>query len=283
MIVFSSLTHYLCHILHRSIAAWDISSTTMNYTGASMAGPTIFAIIYSSVTIWTAIFSQLLLGRRMNLWQWVNVVTVFAGLTITATDSVNTGDNVLVGTWLVILGSGMHGLTYVMSEAVMTMTEEKLTVLQNNFVQTSVAASLFLTWQLTYTFPHFQELIATPSQAAGTTVWYALIILSGFGISNVIHSMTFFHTLRHFPGGATSAGVMKGMQAVLVFVFTNFSYCGRVGGSEMCFSTAKLLSLITVCGGVLGYGYATKISQAKLDPMPVTKNTEHQNETTLLI
>ena len=90
-----------------------------------MAGPTIFAIIYSSVTIWTAIFSQLLLGRRMNLWQWINVVTVFAGLTITATDSVNTGDNVLVGTWLVILGSGMHGLTYVMSEAVMTVTEEK--------------------------------------------------------------------------------------------------------------------------------------------------------------
>ena len=255
----------------------------MNYTGASMAGPTIFAIIYSSVTIWTAIFSQLLLGRRMNLWQWINVVTVFAGLTITATDSVNTGDNVLVGTWLVILGSGMHGLTYVMSEAVMTVTEEKLTVLQNNFVQTSVAASLFLTWQLTYTFPHFNELIVTPSQAAGTTAWYALIILSGFGISNVIHSMTFFHTLRHFPGGATSAGVMKGMQAVLVFVFTNFSYCGRVGGSEMCFSTAKFLSLITVCGGVLGYGYATKVSQSKLDQMPVTKNTEHQNETTLLI
>ena len=255
----------------------------MNYTGAAMAGPTIFAIVYSSVTIWTAIFSQLLLGRRMNLWQWINVIMVFAGLTITATDSVNTGDNVLKGTCFVILGSGMHGLTYVMSEAVMTVGEEKLTVLQNNFVQTSVAASLFLTWQIVYTLPHFEELILNPSQAAGTTLWYALIILSGFGISNVIHSMTFFHTLRHFPGGATSAGVMKGMQAVLVFVCTNLLYCGRMGGSEMCFSTAKLLSLITVCGGVLGYGYATKVSQAKAMLMPVTKKSENQSETTLLI
>ena len=248
-----------------------------------MAGPTIFAIVYSSVTIWTAVFSQILLGRKMNVWQWVNVITVFAGLAITATDSVNTGENVLKGTTFVIFGSGMHGLTYVMSEAVMTVGEEKLNVLQNNFIQTTVAASLFLIWQLFYTFPHFDEFIWNPMQAAGTTIWYALVILGGFGMSNIVHSMTFFHTLRHFPGGATSAGVMKGMQAVLVFVLTNFFYCNRLGGSEMCFSDTKLVSLVTVCGGVLGYGYATKISNAKAGRKHRTKDTENQHEHTSLI
>ena len=39
---------------YNRIALWDISSTSLNYTGASLSGPTIFAIIYSSVTIWTA-------------------------------------------------------------------------------------------------------------------------------------------------------------------------------------------------------------------------------------
>jgi hypothetical protein len=39
---------------------WNILSTSMNYAGASFAGPTIFAIIYSSVTIWTAVFSHYL-------------------------------------------------------------------------------------------------------------------------------------------------------------------------------------------------------------------------------
>jgi hypothetical protein len=61
----------------------------------------------------------------MNAWQWVIVITVFAGLAITATVSVNTGDGVLEGTYLIILGSGMLGLTYVISEAVMTVGEEK--------------------------------------------------------------------------------------------------------------------------------------------------------------
>ncbi len=248
-----------------------------------MAGPTIFAIVYSSVTIWTAIFSQLLLGRIMNVWQWVNVITVFGGLAITATDSVNTGDSVLKGTCLVIVGSGMHGLTYVMSEAVMTVGEEKLSVLQNNFIQAAVASFMFLGWQLFYTLPHFNQDIWMPMQTAGTTILYAFIILAGFGVSNIIHSMTFFHTLRHFPGGATSAGVMKGMQAVLVFVLTNFFYCNKIGGSEMCFSNIKFASLVTVCGGVLGYGYATQIVKAKAGQIPIRTDNENHHEITSLI
>ena len=54
---FQSLT-YIAEIHtyndYNRIALWDISSTSLNYTGASLSGPTIFAIIYSSVTIWTA-------------------------------------------------------------------------------------------------------------------------------------------------------------------------------------------------------------------------------------
>jgi len=265
------------------IATWDILSTTLNYTGASMSGPTIFAIVYSSVTIWTAVFSQPLLGRKMNLWQWINIFTVFGGLAITATDSVNMGSNVLEGTCLIILGSLMHGLTYVMSEAVMTVGDEKLTVLQNNFVQASVAATIFVAWQLLYTVSHFEDSVWKPMQASGTSIVYALLLLFGFGASNVVHSVTFFHTLLHFPGGATSAGVMKGLQAVLVFIFTNFLYCNRLGGSEMCFSDTKLVSLLTVCGGVLGYGYATSKNSQQKNLLATKKEPGICYETTTLI
>jgi len=265
------------------IAVWDIFSTTLNYTGASISGPTIFAIIYSSVTIWTAVFSQMLLGRTMNAWQWANVVLVFVGLGITATDSVNMGDNILKGSCYIILGSAMHGLTYVVSEGIMTVGEQKLSVIQNNFIQSSVAGSFFLIWQLFYTLPHFNEFIWNPMQDAGTTIWYALILLGGFGASNIIHSITFFHTLCHFPGGATSAGVMKGLQAVLVFVCTNLLYCNKLGGSEMCFSDTKFISLVTVCGGVLGYGYATRTSKATVGKTPGEKEYENCHETAMLI
>ena len=59
------------------ISFWDIAAQTLNYTGASMAGPAIFAIVYASVTIWAALFSQAFLARRMNVYQWMSVVLVF--------------------------------------------------------------------------------------------------------------------------------------------------------------------------------------------------------------
>jgi hypothetical protein len=274
---------FACNRSNSRAAVWDIMSQSLNYAGASMSGPTIFAIIYSSVTIWTAIFSQIFLGRIMNLWQWVNVLVVFAGLTVTATDSVNMGPNVVKGSILIIVGSAMHGLTYIICEAVMTVGDEKLTVIQNNFLQGSVAGLLFLVWQLVFTLPRSDELIWRPMENAGTSFGYAVILLGGFGMSNVVHSITYFHTLLHFPGGATSAGVMKGLQAVFVFVFTSFLYCNKLGGSEMCFSQSKFVSLVTVTGGVVGYGYATKKAVPDSGESNDKKESEHVHETSMLL
>jgi hypothetical protein len=233
----------------------------MNYTGASLAGPTIFAIVYSSVTIWTAVFSHLLLARTMSLLQWTTVVIVFGGLALTATDSLKLGQDVANGSILVLVGSSMHALTYVMSEAIMTRGDDKLNIFQNTGIQGSVAAVAFLFWQIFYTLPHFQQKVWEPMQQAETTITNAMTLLILFGFANWIHSITFFHTLLNFPGGATSAGVMKGLQAVLVFLLTDLLYCDKVGGSEMCFTQAKFISLVTVCGGVLGYGLATEFKE----------------------
>jgi drug/metabolite transporter (DMT)-like permease len=243
-----------------AICLFDIVCTVANYTGASLAGPTIFSIIYSSVTIWTALFSQLFLKRRMQGWQWVAIATVFGGLTVTATGSMQLGDNnddVSLGMVLILVGSAMHALTYIMSEGIMTVSEETLSVQQNNAIQSAVAATTLGIWQLIYTLPRWDEKILQPMEAAGTSYTQALGIMLLFAFSNLVHSSTFFYTLRHFPGGSTSAGVMKGLQAVLVSVVTHLAYCGRTGGSEMCFTRQKFLSLVTVSGGVIAYGFAT--------------------------
>jgi drug/metabolite transporter (DMT)-like permease len=246
------------------IAMFDICSQTLNYTGASLAGPTIFAIVYSSVTVWTAVFSHIFLGRTLNAHQGASVLLVFGGLTLTATDSARVGGDVLHGLILVVGGSVMHALTYVLLEGIMTVGDERLTIAQNCAIQGLVAASCFLVWQLLYTIPRWEELIGEPMKQAGTTVWTALGILLLFAGTNLVHAMTFLHTLRHVTGGATSAGVLKGLQAVLVFVATDYLFCGSskrdgggVGGEEMCFTRGKFLSLITVVSGVTVYGMAT--------------------------
>ena len=121
--------------------------------------------------------------------------------------------------------------------------------------------------------PRWDALIQQPVQAAGTTVVQAAIILTAFGLANLLHSFSFYHTLAHFPGGSTSAGVMKGLQAVLVFAVAHLLYCTS-SNTDMCFSTPKFLSLVTVVGGVvlfsaytekaIGVGY-TRIGSAFVD------------------
>ena len=259
------------------IALFDIAAQSLNYTGASLAGATIFSIIYSSVTVWTAVFSRLFLGRSLNRRQWLAVFVVFGGLCITAVDSSNLGASITQGTVLILAGSCMHGATYVMSEAVMTVSgnavagtaldpasgiREKLTVRENAAIQGLVAFLGLLGWQFLYTAGRWEEAIRQPMEAAGTTLVQAGVILCAFALANLLHSFSFYHTLANYPGGSTSAGVMKGLQAVLVFVAAHFLYCGSTGGNGMCFSVPKFLSLVTVVGGVVLFSAATDRSGA---------------------
>jgi len=235
----------------------DVFAQTLNYTGSILAGPTIFAIIYSSVTIWTAVLSRIFLSRSMVLTQWSAVAIVFGGLVLTSFNSAMVGAEVFKGSLYVIIGSIFHALMYVLSEALMTVGEERLTVPATCAIQGLTACTFLLFWQFFYTIPHWEDSIGFPMREAETTYMHAFKILVSLSLSNVIHAYTFFHTLKHFPGGATSAGVMKGLQAVLVFVFTSLVFCGKTGGLEMCFTPLKFVSLVVVVSGVGIFGKAS--------------------------
>ena len=241
------------------IALFDLGAQAMNYTASTLAGPTLFAIIYSSVTVWTAVFSRVFLRRRMNPRQWLGVFIVFGGLCVTGISSVELGEKVMRGSLLVTIGSMMHAMTYIMSEAVMTYCDG-VTVESNCAIQGMTACVSLLLWQFFFTRPRWNELIEEPVEHSSYEhSWTAVLsVLLAFGVASVVHSVCYFYTLARFPGGATSAGIMKGLQAVLVFAATSVAYCGHIGGEEMCFSQLKLASLVVVVGGVFVFGKATE-------------------------
>ena len=244
-----------------SIAMVDVVSQTMNYTGSAMAGPTIFAIIYSSVTVWCAILSRVLLGRQMSTSQWLSVGTVFGGLSIAGVGAVSLGERVFHGAVLITFGSALHALMYVWSEAV--MKKDRVSARKYCAVYNTSACAVYILWQLFYTRRHFDDLVLGPMQAAGTSLSMAAAILSAIALISMVHSLTFFHTVKFFPGGATSAGAMKALQAVLVFLATWWIFCGHIGGEEMCFTGNKFLSLIVVCSGLLWYGKSTEEMESR--------------------
>lgn len=245
------------------ISLWDLVAQAFNYTGASMAGSTIFAVIYSSITIWTALWSRMLLGRLLTPQQWIAIVIVMGGLALTALESSELGPHVKHGAVMVFFGSSMHGGSYVFSEAIMNPEfEHKLSVRQNAAVQASVATLVLGFWQIVYTLPNREELLESPMDEAGTSLSWALVLLGTFALANLVHQWSFYHTLKHYPGGATSAGMMKGLQAGLVMVASDLFFCGRFGGKEMCFSPLKSVSLVSVVMGVSLFGMALETTEA---------------------
>jgi hypothetical protein len=123
---------------------------------------------------------------------------------------------------------------------------------ENSAIQAVVAFTGSLLWQVFYTAPRWQELILRPMLANGTTTVRAWTLLLAFGGANLFHSYAFYFTLAHYPGGSTSAGVLKGLQAALVFVAAHWFYCST-DSPGMCFSLPKLFSLVVVTSGVVLY------------------------------
>lgn len=289
----------MLHFTFRCSWLWYSHKLLFAAPGNNLAGPTIFSIIYSSVTIWTALYSKFLLSRSLSQYQWMGILLVVIGLSITALDSFSVGTRIFIGACLILVGSSFHGMTYVLSEMIMTTTtttttKEKddgnspsasslslkastspvknrdntqrhrhqqrirpISIRANCAIQGIVASIVLLLWQIIFTLPRLQSLILTPMAQAHTSPLHAVTILLAITFANLLHSVTFYVTLKHFPGGATSAGVLKGLQAVLVFGVGSIVLCGRWGGLEMCWSMMKFGSLVVVMCGILMYYVAT--------------------------
>lgn len=241
------------------IAVLSALAQNLNYAGNMLAGSAVFAVIYSSVTVWCAVLSRIILQRVLTAHQWIGVTTVFLGLALTGLDAFSDGQQVWVGACLIFVGAIGHAFTHVLSELV-SVRGEKIPPQVNCCVQGLTAVAVVAAWQLVYTLPHWGESIAEPMAAAGTSLWRGGMLLSGLALGNLLHAAAFFHLLAHI--GATSAGVVKAVQAVAVFGLSHKFYCSQ--DASQCLTTTKTASLVVVVSGVLAYVRATaKAKSAK--------------------
>lgn len=57
----------------------EISSSCMHMIGMLLSGPTLVTLVYSSITITTALISRAMLGRVLTAQQWFSLVVVAIG------------------------------------------------------------------------------------------------------------------------------------------------------------------------------------------------------------
>ncbi|CAE8598644.1 unnamed protein product [Polarella glacialis] len=245
--------------LHRCafIALFGITAQSLNWSGNMLAGSSIFAVVYASVTIWSAVLSRLLLQRVLTPLQWSGILTVFSGLAITGFAAKSTGGMVFLGTCMICLGTFLHAMCHVLSELV-SVRGERIPPQINACVQGLTACTLVGTWQCAYTATHWER-IAGPVSEADSSWWFCLALLLAIAVGNFVHAASFFQLLTRI--GAVSTGVVKAVQGVAVFSLSHVLYCQR--DESQCFTPLKGLSLVIVVLGVLLYVLATASAQER--------------------
>ena len=234
------------------LAVIELCSAALCFTGLVCAGSAVFTVIYSSVTVYTALFSRLFFGRELHYMQWGGVLMVMLGLTSSSIGATFGGDDgeadVGIGIIMIIIGSLFHSLVYILTESILKSENPVAPEFLGSFMG-CVGVFVFGLWQVFYTFPRFQDLILDEIDAhdgdltvIGMT-YFALVIV------NLVHGVCFYHLIKSV--GSTTTGILKGVQSVVVFVISHFAFCSLQ--KSQCFTASKGASLIVVVFGVLCY------------------------------
>jgi len=231
----------------------DVVAIALCYAGNLMAGSIIYTIIYSSVTLWTAIFSILFLKRSLSTGQWIGCILVTSGISFTAIGSTNEGRNIFLGTLMVLFGTCLHSSTYILTDYVFRqpqpITEDLLCSLMG-----CGGMVLLGIYQISYTLPHFDDYVAKHVREAEGSIPVIMFTLFMIALMALLHSIAFFRVVNKL--GCVTAGICKGLQAVGTMCASHFFFCSET--ESMCFTWNKALAGAIVVCGVFIYSFSKR-------------------------
>lgn len=237
-----------------------------------------YQVIYSSIILFNALFSRILLNKVLSQTKIFALVVIFFGLSISAlgTSSSSTSSSSsssstydssstkLVGIGFTLLCTAMYGLHYVVSESVVgTPHPPSLTLIQG--ITGGYALTVLTIYSLFHTVPNFNILVIDNVKHANGNVYVVVTVYFLLVFSAFLHSVTYFRLISSM--GSVSTGVLQSLRAVTVFGLSAILFCDEYH-HENCFNMMKLASTLVVVCGILIYSSAsTLIPVSKKEPV----------------
>ncbi|KAI8838739.1 hypothetical protein BJ741DRAFT_600479 [Chytriomyces cf. hyalinus JEL632] len=225
------------------ISVLEVAGNLILVAGMFLTGSGLFMVIYSSIVVFTALFSRMLLpGRSLSRMQWASVISICFGLSLTAIG--NTGNEnaaashlIFLGILVCIFGTAVLSLVYVATDHILT---EGSSTPYSQCIWVGIFSSLLtLVAMLVLSIPSLRTL---PLFDSDVVMAHLILILSSLG-----HSVAYFELVESTGGIAT--GVLQGLRAVGVFGLSHVWFCERDEGQ--CFTVWKgAATVIVVCGVV---------------------------------
>ena len=240
------------------IAIFDLLGTVGTTVGLELAGSAIFGIILGSITMWTALFTRLIMGQRQSWTRLFGISVVICGLAIPMTEYKEDPDQdgspeLLWGVALTFGGTFFYALEYTLCERVYTLYALPLDARQLCFCTGAWGLLVTAVWIGAVTGPNWKSLVTDEvAEHEGNGYVIAALYLS-HTLNNAVHNLAWFYVCE-LEGGVTT-GLLQGVKAALLFVASSAAFCSAAH-PEQCYTPAKLGATATVLGGTCIY-YAT--------------------------
>lgn len=241
------------HIL--PIAVCDFLGTVGTTIGLEMAGSAIFGIIFASVTVWSALFTWLLLSKPQTKVQMAGILAVVCGLALPALERSNPEDaqdewEVHVGIALTSVGTLFYSIEYVLCERIYHLYDSPIDAKQLCFYTGAWGLGFSAAWVGAYTLPRWDQLVVREVAIAGGSPYLLLFLYATHMINNAAHNLSWF-IVCELEGGV-STGLLMGLKAAALFFFSALFFCST-DHQEQCLTTYKLGGTAIVLTGTAVY------------------------------
>jgi len=242
------------------ISLIDIFANVISTFGMFIIGSGIYQVIHSAIVVFTALFSRFFLKKQFTPQQWISLLIITSGLSLSAIGRGSNATGVMgtIGISITIFGTICYAIIYVLNERILK-DENGPTPTQHSVWVGTCSATITFLYILFFVFPKLDmkaSMMNAPlyknSPIINIVLAYTSLVLSHF-----LHSYTYFVLLG--KSGAVTTGVINSIRAVSVFFLSSALYC-RDDASQ-CFTRPKVASCIVVVVGILLYSIFSSKAQ----------------------
>jgi len=224
------------------ISLFDFIANVFCIIGLVYAGSGIYQVIYSAVTVFSALLRRIFLKYSLSKQQWIAIFIATFGISMSTIGQSSTPEafNVMIGILFTLLGTLFMSLVYVLNEYFMTRALNPPSPRELCSTIGSFGTLFCMTYIILYPLRNFDEMVVKNVVAHNGNIivilsCYFLLVLSSF-----LHSWSFYYLMR--SEGAVSTGILQPLRAVIVFFTSAIFYCDHQ--ESQCYTKLKLFQLV---------------------------------------
>ncbi|KAK8795843.1 hypothetical protein WA171_003810 [Blastocystis sp. BT1] len=236
---------HLVRYLYLASAILDISGYVIRTIGMVYCGSGLFQVAFSSVAIFSAIYSRVILKTFITPLQWFGIVVVTVGLVVSPFSSNTSGSSPITGILLTLLGAQFYAISYIVNEYIIRVPGNKGS---KEICKQVGLINTFLCFIVICvdTIPNRDVLVYQPIAVKKATVRKVFEAMGMYIISHIIHSYALYSIQGSL--GAIWTGLLQCIRACVVFLSSHYLYCST--DPNQCLTTSKIVSTILVCVGI---------------------------------